>query len=202
MADNRKPVPKIGVDLLYVAEVQSDGDSGAAYGKPFRLPGLNNIGYDPSTQSATYDADDGTYVSYSADGTTTVTIKVADLLPEHYSKLLGLEYKDSGVIEEGVADNAPEVAVGWRSQKSDGSYRFIWVLKGKFSKNAETYSTKSGSGVSFNDRELVFTAENRVFDGLKRRQLESNDPKVTMSISAISSPVDGWFSDPDFEPTV
>ncbi|MGI6153699.1 MAG: major tail protein [Christensenellaceae bacterium] len=202
MAETRRPVPKIGVDMLYVAPVTKDDETGTTYGTAVRLPGLNNIGYDPSTQSATYDADDGTYVSFAADGTTTVTVKVADLLSEHYAMLLGLEQTAEGVVEEGTADSPPEMALGWRSQKSDGSYRFVWVLKGKFAKSAETYATKSGSGVTYNDRELTYTALNRIADGKKRRQLDSDDPKLPAgtTLAALSDPDTGWFSSPDFEP--
>lgn len=195
-------MPKIGVDMLFVAKVTKDDEGGAAYGSPIRLPGLNNIGYDPSTQSATYDADDGTYTSYSADGASTATIKVADLLSEHYALLLGLQQDGAtGVIEEGMADNPPEFALGWRSQKSDGSYRFIWLLKGKFAKSSETYATKGGSGVTYNDRELTFTALNRT-DGKKRRQLDSDDPKLPegVTLGVLSSPATGWFSNPDYVP--
>lgn len=205
MAENRRPVPKIGVDMLYWAPITKDDDTGVEYGTPIRLPGLSEIGYDPSTQNATYDADDGTYVSYAADGTTTVTVKVADLLSENYALLLGLHQDpNTGVIEEGTSDNPPEGALGFRSQKSDGSYRFIWVLKGKFSKNAETYQTKSGGGVNFQDRELTYTALNRVNDGKKRRQLDSDDPKLPagVTVDTLSSATDGWFSDPDFVPAI
>lgn len=202
MADARRPVPKIGVDMLFVAPVTKDDETGTEYGAAIRLPGLNNIGYDPATQSSTYDADDGSYVTASGDGETKVTIKVADLLSEHYALLLGVSQDDTGVLEEGIADNPPEMAVGFRSQKSDGSYRFVWCLKGKFAKSSETYSTKSTSGVTFNDRELVYTALNRVYDGKKRRQLDSDDPKLPegTTLITLSELTTGWFSDPDFVP--
>ncbi len=202
MATNRRPVPKIGVDMLYVAKVTSDDESGTTYSEAFRLPGLNNIGYDPVTQSGSYTADDGVYASNTADGATTVTLRVADLLSEHYALLLGLSQSETGIVEEGVADNPPEMAVGWRSQKSDGTYRFVWVLKGKFSKSAEAYATKGGEGITYNDKELVFTAMNRLFDGKKRRQLDSNDPKlpVGVTLQQLSDPAAGWFSAPDYTP--
>lgn len=202
MADIRRPVPKIGVDMLYVAPITKDDESGAQYGKAVRLPGLNNIGYDPATLSGSYSADDGTYASNTADGATTVTIRVAELLPEHYALMMGLQQTSTGVVEEGTADNPPEMAVGWRSQKSDGSYRFVWVLKGKFSKSAEAYATKGGEGITYNDKELIFTAMNRISDGKKRRQLDSNDPKLPMDtkLEKLSSAENGWFSSPDFEP--
>lgn len=203
MTETRRPVPKIGVDMLYVAPITKDDESGIEYGAAIRLPGLNSIGYDPATQSGTYDADDGAYETMSGDGETKVTIKVADLLSEHYALLLGVSQDTTGVLEEGIADNPPEMAVGFRSQKSDGSYRFVWCLKGKFAKSAEAYATKSTSGVAFNDRELVFTALNRVYDGKKRRQLDSNDPKLPegTTLVTLSEPTTGWFSDPDFVPT-
>lgn len=202
MAENRKPVPKIGVDMLYVAPVIRDDETGVIYGEPIRLPGLNSIGYDPSTKSATYDADDGTYESFVADGVTSVSIRVADLLSEHYVLLLGLKQDEVGVIYEGTEDNPPEMALGWRSQKSDGSYRFVWVLKGKFGKSSESYATKSGSGISYNDMELSYTALNRICDGLKRRQVDSNEPKLDgkISLAALSGSETGWFSSPDFCP--
>ena len=78
MTDTRRPVPKIGVDMLYVAKVVKDDETGTEYGASVRLPGLNNIGYDPATLSGTYSADDGTYASNTADGATLITLRVAD----------------------------------------------------------------------------------------------------------------------------
>lgn len=202
MGESRRPAPKIGVDMLYVAKVVKDDETGTEYGAPVRLPGLNNIGYDPATLSGTYSADDGTYASNTADGATVITLRVADLLSEHYAMLLGLKQTEKGVVEEGVDDNPPEMAVGWRSQKSDGTYRFVWALKGKFAKSAETYATKGGEGITYNDKELTYTALNRSFDGKKRRQLDSNDPKLPegLTLAALSDAANGWFSDPDYTP--
>ena len=195
-----RPMPKIGVDMLYVAKMTKDeAANGATYEAPTRLYGVNNIGYDPAVQSGSYSADDGTYVSNSADGATTITIKVADLLPEDYALIMGLSYGDDGVVEEGAGDNAPEMAVGWRSQKADGSYRFVWALKGKFAKSAETYATKGGEGITYNDREITFTAMNRICDGKKRRQLDSNDAKISDTLEKLSG-TEGWFSSPDYSP--
>lgn len=193
-----RPVPRVGVDLLYVAPILSDSDAGTIYGVPVRFEGLNNIGYDPSTQSAVYDADDGTYVSFSADGETTVTIKVADVTPENRAWILGINRTESGVLEEGINDAAPEVAIGFRSQKSDGSYRFTWISKAKFQKGSESYATKSTSSLTFQDTELTAKALNRIKDGLKRRQIDSNDPSTDMTLKELT---EGWFANPDFKPT-
>ncbi len=200
--ENRRPAPKIGLDMLYAALVLADNEAGTEYGAPVRLSGLSSIGYDPSTQTAAYDADDGTYASYSADGEVTATIKVADLLPEHTALLLGLSQTAQGVLEESGADAAPELALGFRTQKSDGSYRFYWLLKGKFARSGENYATKSGQGISYSDRELKFSVLNRVSDGKKRRMLDSNSPQLPegVTLELLSHPEKGWFSHPDYTP--
>lgn len=198
-----KPVPRISVDKLYAAVILSDDVNGTTYDTPVWLQGVNTISYDPATQTSTYDADGGTYVSYSADGASTATITVADLLPENYALLMGLQQDPTnGMITEGAADNAPEVALGFRTQKSNGAYRFIWILKGKFAKGQESYTTKGGSGVTFSPQEITLTAEQRISDGEKRHRIDSDDAKfpVGLTVDAISSDVDGWFSSPNYVP--
>lgn len=200
--ENRRPAPKIGLDMLYAALVVKDDETGTEYDTPLRLPGLSSIGYDPGTQTAAYDADDGTYASFSADGEVTATVKVADLLPEHMALLLGLSQTAAGVLEEGGTDAAPELALGFRTQKSDGSYRFYWLMKGKFARSAENYATKSGQGITYSDRELKFSVLNRVSDGKKRRMLDSNSLALPagVTLDTLSDPETGWFSHPDYVP--
>lgn len=202
---NNQPMPRIGVDELFVAKILQDISTGTSYAVPIWLQGVNNIGYDPATQSATYDADDGAYATVSGDGNSQATIRVADLLPEYRALLLGLIQDAQGVVESGISDNPPEFALGWRSQKSNGAYRFVWLLKGKFSKGSETYTTKGSAGVTFNDTEIVFTALNRASDGKKQRQIDSDDYAhipAGLTLDMLSSKETGWFSSPNYIPTV
>lgn len=204
MATPRKPMPRIDVDMLYYALITQDViGSATTYAIPKALMGVNNIGYDPATQSATYDADGGAYATYSSDGDVKATVKVADLLSEDYAVLMGV-YQDpnSGIIEEGVGDNPPELALGFRSQKSDGSYRFVWIMKGKFAKGSEAYATKGSGGVTFNDTEIVLTSLNLSSNGKKRRFVDSNDPKLpeNVTLDTLSNPETGWFSSPVYVP--
>lgn len=193
-----KPRPRIGVDQLYYAKVLSDTPEGTVYSAPVWMQGVNTVGYNPNTQAASYPADDGTYESYAADGEVQTTITVADLLPAIYADLLGLQRDANGMVIEGEADNAPEVAIGFRSQKSNGEYRFIWVLKGKFSKQQEDYNTKGGSGVTYQGKTIMHTALKRISDGERRHILDSDDPLHTLTLAQLSDPVNGWFSSPNF----
>ena len=96
----RKPKLRISVDKLYYALVLSDTEEGTTYSAPIWLQGVNSVSYNPNTQTQSYDADGGTYESYSADGDIQTTITVADLLPEHYAALMGLQHDVNGVVTE------------------------------------------------------------------------------------------------------
>lgn len=191
-----KPVPRIGVDKLYYAPILSDSDAGTIYGTPVWLQGVNQITYNPNVQNASYDADDGTYVSFSADGEIQTTITVADLKMADYAALLGLQTDANGMVIEGESDNAPEIAIGFRSQKSDGTYRYIWVLKGKFAKAQEDYQTKGGSGITYQPRQIVHTAVKRTSDGQRRHILDTSD--VSLTDAQLGDATYGWFSSPNF----
>ena len=193
-----KPRPRIGVDKLYYAKVISDTEEGTTYSAPVWMQGVNAIGYNPNTQSVSYDADDGTYESYSADGEIQTTITVADLLPEIYADIMGLSTDVNGMIIEGEGDNPPEVAIGFRSQKSNGQYRFIWILKGKFSKQQEDYNTKGGQGITYQGKQIMHTAQKRTSDGERRHILDSDDTRHSLTVAQLSSAENGWFSSPNF----
>lgn len=197
-----KPVPRIGVDKLYYAKIISDTAEGTTYAAPVWMQGVNNITYNPNVQTQDYDADDGTYDSYSSDGAIQTTIAVADLLPHIYADLLGLQIGPTGMVIEGEDDNAPEVAVGFRSQMSNGAYRYIWVLKGKFAKQQEDYATKGSAGITYNQRSIMHTALKRISDGARRKIQDSNADGLALTNEQLASAVTGWFSSPNFDPAV
>lgn len=194
-----KPLPRIGVDQAYYALLTQDNDSGVAYGTPTRMQGVNSISYNPNSQLEVYYADDGAYTSASQDGDIDLTVNVADLDPSVYAEILGVTRGANGVIDEAKTDDPPELAFGYRTQKSNGEYRFIWILKGKFSKPAVEAQTK-GNAINFQGTELNFKGLNRDYDGKKRRRVDSDDENIPTGVTAatLNSAVTGWFSDPDY----
>lgn len=196
-----KPLPRIGVDKLYAALVTSDDSSGVVYGTPFALQGVTEIGYNPNTQMAVFYADDGAYESISQDGETDLNIKVADLLPAHYALLMGVTQSANGVIDEDRDDNPPEVAIGYRTKKSNGEYRYVWVLKGKFGKPQISAQTGAGS-INMQQMEIPYKGLNRDYDGKKRRKVDTDDDLFPTGLTnaAMANEVTGWFSSPDYVP--
>ena len=197
-----KPLPRIGVDKLYYAPIVTDDDSGAAYGSPVHMPGVTDIGYKPNSKQVTFAADDGIYASVAAEGEIEVEISVADILAADYAYLLGSQIAANGVVTEGNSDIPKEVALGYRSMKSDGSYRYEWILKGTFQKPNQTSKTK-GQGVDPQSKTIKFAALNRVCDGKTRRWYDSDNANAPIGLTdaILSDDVAGWFASPDYVPT-
>jgi phi13 family phage major tail protein len=197
-----KPLPRIGVDQAYFALLTQDNASGVVYGTPTQMQGVRQIAYNPNPQQEVYYADDGAYTTISQDGDIDMVVTVADLDPAIYATILGVTQSGTnGVIEEDKTDNPPELAFGYRTQKSNGEYRYIWVLKGKFSKPALDAQTKSDS-INAQDREINFKGLNRDYDGKKRRRVDSDDDLLPTGVTnaILNDDTTGWFSDPDFQP--
>lgn len=97
-------------------------------------------------------------------------IETADLPLPVRAKILGNEIKD-GVLIEKATDVPPHIALGFKSLKSNGKYRYVWLLKGVAQPMAEDYSTKKDN-VEHKTPKVKFTfalVKNHPFvDGNKR----------------------------------
>jgi phi13 family phage major tail protein len=57
--------------------------------------------------------------------------------------LLGSTVNEDGVLELSASDQAPYVALGFESEKSNGETRYVWLYKGKFSLPETSNKTKA-----------------------------------------------------------
>ena len=78
----------------------------------------------------------------------------------------------------GANDTAPEGALGFRTLKSDGTYKYCWLLKGVFTDPEEENETK-GDSINFQSDELTgsfakvnkkFTVQDTINSGSKEVQ--------------------------------
>ena len=59
----------------------------------------------------------------------------------------------------------PYYAVGFRSEKSDKTYRYVWLYKVRAKPVTENYATKEGKTVTRQTGEVEWTAIKRTHDG-------------------------------------
>jgi len=184
--------PLIGLDMLYYAPLLTDTTGGVTYDTPVRLENVVSLSVTPNTEIATFFADDGPREAFSQIGEVDVALQLPDIATEDYAFLIGANYNSgTGSMSYLTTAIAPEVAIGFRAQKSDGSYRYIWLMKGKFGVANMEHQTKE-SGVNFQTMTLNGKFLSRTYDNMVFRRIDENDPNFTFAGLPGT-----WFTDPD-----
>jgi len=133
---------QVGLKDLHYALLTTDDDTGTTYSTPEKIAGAITAKVSPTVNTSTLYADDGPDEVATALGEITVELNVKDLPLEVQAALLGHTLGDDGVLIKNAGDVAPYVAVGFKSVKSNGRYRYVWLYKGKFKPPEQDYKTK------------------------------------------------------------
>lgn len=146
---------RIGCDNLVFAPLVKDNGTELTYGTAVPLPGLMKIGITPNSSNATAFYDNGPAESAATMGAIEVSIDKSALSTAEEALLLGHTVDaTTGVIVSAADDVAPEGAIGFRTLKSNGKYKYVWLLKGSFAEPEEETETK-GESVNFQNNTLV-----------------------------------------------
>lgn len=141
---------RIGCDNLVYAIMKTEDTPEAApvYDKVVKAPGVMSININPNASQETLFADDGPMETAATLGNIEVAIQKNALTTQNKADLLGHLIDDNGGIVYADSDISPYVAVGFRTLKSNGKYRYVWLYKGKFTEPEDNNETK-GDGINF-----------------------------------------------------
>ena len=149
-----------GVDNLVAAEVLTDDNEsvGGGYttGEVFPIAGVAVISKTTETSSETKYYDNIPAIVMNSEGSDeiTLTCSVPDLAT--YAKLVGKTIDTTtGAMIDGERD-PKYYALGYRFKRTDGTYRYVWRLKGMFAIPDETSATED-DGTDTNNMELTYT---------------------------------------------
>lgn len=179
----------IGVSNLVIALLSADPTVGlATYEAPEKVPGAINAGINPNSSLGTLFADNGPYETASTIGEIGLELNVADLPLELQAKVLGHKIV-GGVLKRNKEDIPPWVAVGFKSLKSNGKYRYTWLHKGKFSSPEQSNATK-GDSIEFQTPTISGSFVARECDGDWEYQIDEDH------VDFMASMATNWFNDP------
>lgn len=169
---------RVGLRDLYFALLTDDQQDGTTtYETPERIAPAITAKITPTTNSATLYADDQAIEAATALGETTIELNVSDLPSAVQAKLLGHEVKN-GVLLGNVDDVAPYVALGFRSIKSNGKFRYYWLYKGRFSLPEEEFKTKEDTP-EFQTPTISATFLPRLSDGRWKAMGDEDETEFT-----------------------
>ena len=138
---------RIGCDNLVYAIMTTEETASSApvYGTVKTAPGVMHVNINPNASLATAFFDDGPGESAATLGNIEVEIQKNFLTAENKADLLGHEIDANGGVVYAGDDVPPFIAIGFRTLKSNGKYRYVWLYKGRFADPEDNSETKADS---------------------------------------------------------
>ena len=148
-----------GIRGLVAAEITEDSLDNFTTGAPFAVAGVASLTRTTETSSETKFYDNVPAIVLDATGSDEVTIGTSAIAFDVLAKLTGQVYDESkGMLVEGERQTK-YFAIGYITEKTDGTEVYVWRLKGKFNVPDSTHNTKN-DGTDAEGQELVFTGIN------------------------------------------
>lgn len=177
---------QIGLKDLYYALLTSPDTDDSLYSAPVKIADAINAKISPKINVENIWADDGISETLTEFEIVDVELETKDISMATHAVLLG--HSIIGGIEIDNKDDAPPyVAIGFRSKKSNKKYRYIWLLKGKFSEPDQDYNTQEGKPKP-QTAKIKGTFVARDSDGNWRRRTDEDHPDYVASIGT------NWFN--------
>lgn len=154
MAD--KAVEFRGCDSLVIAQILADTATAFTTGAVKILAPVGEIAKTVESNSETHYYDNVGMITIHAEGSDDITLTVPVLPLETLAEITG---KTIAPLSGAFIDGDPVeryFALGYRLKLTDGTYRYVWRMKGSFAFPDETSSSES-SDINTNNQELTYT---------------------------------------------
>ena len=157
----------VGLKNMVLAPLTVDTEAAVTYGALQLVAGAIEATITPeNTDPEIQYADDIEFDVLYPDPELSFKTKMADIPLAIQETIFGNSIDDNGVLVRAAVDKPPYYAVGFKSEKSNGKYRFVWLYKVRAKPVTETYATKEGGTVTRQTGEVEWTAIKRTHDGL------------------------------------
>ena len=174
----------IGLTNVVAAKLLTDTSAEVTYDDVVSLSGAISATVNPNASNDTLFADDGPYDVASTIGQISLELNLADISIENQAFLLGHTLDANKALVRNASDVPPFVAVGFKSLKSNGSYRYTWLYKGKFTVPEQSNQTK-GDSINWSTPTISGSFVKRDFDN--NWEVHIDDDTVGVSSGAIET---------------
>ena len=145
-----------GVEGAVYAEVTSDNTEGYVAGEVKELVGLSEIGKTTESSNEPHYYDNIPAIIVSSTGADELSLNTAGIPLDIVAEITGQYYdKTTGMYVE--QERTPKYfALGYRTQKTDGTEVLVWRLKGTFTIPESTHATKD-DGTDATGQTMTYT---------------------------------------------
>ena len=156
----------VGLKNVVIAPLTEDTDTSHTYGELQLVAGAIEATITPdNTDPDIQYADDIEFDVLYPDPELTFKTKLADLPLIVQEMIFSNKIDDNGVLIRTANDKPGYFAVGFMSEKANGTYRYVWLFKVRAKPVTETYATKEGTSITRQTGEVEWTAIKRTSDG-------------------------------------
>lgn len=156
----------IGLKNVVIAPLTTDTEEGHSYGELQLLAGAIEASITPENADPDVQyADDVEFDTLYPDPDLSFKTKMADIPLSIQEMIFGNQIDDNGVLIRMASDKPGYFAVGFKSEKADGAYRYVWLYKVRAKPVTENYATREGSTVTRQTGEVEWKAIKRTHDG-------------------------------------
>ena len=155
----------VGLKNMVIAPLTVDTEETLTYGDLQLVAGAIEATITPDNADPDIQyADDIEFDVLYPDPELTFTTKMADIPLAIQEMIFGNNIDDNGVLIRTSTDKPPYFAVGFKSEKSNGKFRFVWLYKVRAKPLTENYATKEGTTINRQTCEVEWTAIKRTHD--------------------------------------
>ena len=156
----------VGLKNVVIAPLTADTETEHTYGELQLMAGAIEASITPENADPDVQyADDIEFDTLYPDPELTFSTSMADIPLSIQEQIFGNQIDDNGVLVRTASDRPPYFAVGFKSEKSDGTYRFVWLYKVRAKPMTENYKTKEGQTITRQNGSVEWTAIKRTHDG-------------------------------------
>ncbi len=148
-----------GVRRLMAAKLIEDTTEKITYGTPFPVAGVAEISRSTEANSSTHYYDNAAAIVIDSVGSDEVTITASAFPFDVLAQITGQHYdEEKGMFVEGERESE-YYALGYVTEKTDGTEIFVWRSKGKFSIPDSDHKSKD-DGTDASGQEITYTGIN------------------------------------------
>ncbi len=184
-AASPKVASTIGLKNVVLAPLLTDTDEGHTYGDLQLVAGAIEASVTPDNADPEVQfADDIEFDTLYPDPEISFKLKMADIPLIIQEKIFANAIDDNGVLIRTAQDKPPYFAIGFKSEKSDGKFRYVWLFKVRAKPVTENFATKEGKTINRQTPEVEFTAIKRTHDGRYQAVADEGEGSFTAEKAA------------------
>lgn len=175
----------VGLKNVVIAPLTVDTEETLTYGALQAVAGAMEASITPENADPDVQfCDDIEFDVLYPDPELSFKTKMADIPLAIQEMIFGNTIDDNGVLIRKASDKPPYFAVGFKSEKSNGKFRYIWLFKVRAKPVTENYATKEGGTITRQTGDVEWTAIKRTHDGAYQAVADEDENAFTAAKGA------------------